>query len=145
MLRSAVTIVALVCGVTLSLAQSDPIAARKNLMKHLGDLGDEVVRMDKGQAPFDLAKAQAYLKASVEASETGAKLFPDTSKSGGDTRVAPKVWETPDDFAAKWASFGKLARDAQANVKDEASFKASFATVDRACVDCHRAYRLRRQ
>ena len=144
MLRSAVALAALMCGITLSLAQSDPIAARKNLMKQLGDAGDELVKMDKGQAPFDLAKVQAYLKASAEASESGPKLYPENSKSG-DTRAAPKIWETPDDFAAKWATFGKLAREAQANVKDEATFKASFSTVDRACVDCHRSYRLRRQ
>jgi len=144
MLRSALTFAALMCSVTLTFAQSDVISARKDLMKRLGDAGDELVKMDKGQAPFDLAKVQAYLKASVEAAETGPKLFPESSKTG-DTRVAPKVWETPDDFAAKWTSFGKLARDGQANVKDEASFKASFSTVDRSCVDCHRNYRLRRQ
>ncbi len=144
MLRSAIALVALVCGSMVALAQSDVITARKNLMKQLGDAGDELVRMDKGQAPFDLAKVHAYLKASVEAAETGPKLYPDTSKNG-DTRAAPKIWETPDDFAAKWASFGKLAREAQTNVKDEASFKASFATIDRSCVDCHRSYRLRRQ
>jgi cytochrome c556 len=144
MLRFTLTVAAFAFGIGLSLAQSDPISARKALMKRLGDAGDELVRMDKGQAPFDLAKVQAYLKASVEAADTGPKLFPQDTKTG-DTRAAPKIWDTLDDFAMKWSTFRAIALEAQTNVNDEASFKASFATVDRACVDCHRSYRLRRQ
>ena len=53
---AAVAVVAF--GVTAVLAQQDPIAARKALMKANGQNAAAVSKMVKGDAPFDLATAK---------------------------------------------------------------------------------------
>jgi cytochrome c556 len=68
-------------------------------------------------------------------------LFPDNSKTGGDTAALPAVWETKADFDAKLAKFGVEAKEAAAKVKDEASFKAIFPEVQKNCGGCHQTYR----
>ena len=41
-------------------------------------------------------------------------LFPDDSKTGGDTAALPAIWENKSDFDARFAAFGKDAAAALA-------------------------------
>src|SRR5260221_8015337 len=104
----AVAVVAL--GVTAVVAQSDPIAARKALMKENGKQAGVARGMMEGKEPFDLAKAKAVLANYAAASEKGKNLWPDNSKSGGDTASLPAIWENKADFEAK---LDKLSSDAK--------------------------------
>jgi cytochrome c556 len=49
-----------------------------------------------------------------------------------------------DDFKAKFVKFGADAKDAEAKVTDEASFKAAFPTVQKNCGGCHQTYRVKK-
>lgn len=124
------------------MAQSDPIAQRKALMKGLGDAGRAPAAMLKGE-PFALAPVQAALKAMQDAGKQAPALFPDTSKTG-DTAALPKVWETQNDFNAKFAKLEKEAAAAMTTIKDEATFKATYPELLRNCGGCHSDYRARR-
>jgi cytochrome c556 len=135
----AVAIAAL--GVTAVVAQGDPIAARKAMMKSNGQAAGQGAKFMKGEEPFDLAKAQAIFTTYQKAGAEYGKLFPDNSKTGGDTAALPAVWENRADFNAKLAKFGADAKDAAAKVKDEASFKAVFPEVQKNCGGCHNTYR----
>ena len=53
-------------------------------------------------------------------------LFPDDSKSGGETTAAPKIWSDKAAFNAAFAKFEADSKAAQASVKDLDSFKAAF-------------------
>ncbi len=105
----AVAVVAL--GVTAVVAQSDPIAARKALMKENGRQSGIAREMIEGKQPFDLAKAKAVLANFAAVHDKGKNLWPDNSKSGGDTASLPAIWENKADFEAKLA---KLSADAKA-------------------------------
>jgi cytochrome c556 len=138
----AVAIVAF--GVTAVVAQSDPIAARKALMKENGAQAKIGAGMAKGDAPFDLAKAKKVFATFQAAAEKMPALFPDNSKTGGETTAAPKIWEDMAGFKAAFAKFGADAKAAEASVKDLDSFKASFAAVGKDCGACHQTYRVKK-
>jgi cytochrome c556 len=138
----AVVIVAL--GVTAVVAQSDPIAARKAVMKENGAQAKIGAAMAKGEAPFDLAKAKKIFATFENAAGKMPALFPDNSKTGGETTAAPKIWEDMAGFKAGFAKFGAGAKAAEASVKDLDSFKASFTAVGKDCGGCHQTYRIKK-
>jgi cytochrome c556 len=135
----AATIVAL--GVTTVIAQNDPIAARKALMKANGQAAQQGGKFMKGEEPFNLTKAQAIFASYQDSAAKAPALFPDTSKTGGETAALPAVWERKADFEAKLAKFGADAKAAAEKLKDEASFKALFPEVQKNCGGCHQNYR----
>ena len=144
MKRSILAVAALLVATGAVIAQSDPIAARKELMKGNGKATGGAVKMLKGEAPFDLAVAQAALKVYADTAAKAPALFPDTSKTGGETEALPAVWTAKADFEAKFAKLGKDAEAAMAAIKDEASFKAAFPGVLKNCGDCHETYRAKK-
>ncbi|RDV05121.1 c-type cytochrome [Undibacter mobilis] len=141
----AAAAVALVSVATTAVvAQQDPIAARKALMKESGQATAVVVKMTKGETPFDLAAAQKSLKTYQDIAAKMPALFPESSKSGGETTAAPAIWEKMDDFKARFVKFGEDAKAAEASVKDLDSLKAAVANVTRNCGGCHEAYRVKK-
>ena len=134
----------LAIGVSFAVAQQDPIAARKALMKKNGDEAKIGTQFMKGEAAFDLAKAKAIFAAYADAASKAPALFPDNSKTGGDTAALPAIWEKKDDFNAKLKKFGEDAKEAQTKVTDEASFKAAFPTVQKNCGGCHETFRVKK-
>ena len=139
---AAVAVVAL--GVTVVAAQQDPIAARKAMMKANGQAAGAIAKMAKGEAPFDLATAQKSFATFGDAAAKMPNLFPDNSKTGGETAALPKIWEDMADFKAKFVKFGADAKAAQASVKDLDSLKAALGVVGKDCGGCHELYRLKK-
>jgi cytochrome c556 len=123
-----------------AMAADDPIAARKAILKEIGDATKAPAAMLKGEAAFDLATA----KKALETYSAGAKklpaLFPDSSKTG-DTAALPKVWEDKTRFDGGFAKMGSDAAAANAAITDEASFKANFSKVLGNCKSCHDDFR----
>src|ERR1700693_6347225 len=89
MMRAAFVIVAIAFGITAVTAQSDPIAARQALMKTNGRQAK--VGRDKipGNVAFDLGDAKAIFPAFIDAASKMPNLFPENSKTGGDTSASP--------------------------------------------------------
>ena len=143
MLRFLLTGAAVACIVTAVVAQADPIAHRKQVMKNVGaatKLGGE---MAKGEKPFDLAEAQKVLKTYADAAASFHTYFPDDSRTGGQTTAAPKIWETPADFRSQFEAWAKDIDKAAADTRDLPTFRASFGTVTKACKSCHDSYRIK--
>ena len=105
MIRPISSLLFLMAGLTCAQAQTDVIAQRRAIMKGVGQANADVVKIAKGEAPFDLAKVKALLSAAQEASAKMPALFPDNSKTG-DTAALPKVWQTKADFDARWKKLG---------------------------------------
>ena len=139
---AAVAVVAF--GVTAVVAQQDPIAARKALMKANGQNAGAVVKMIKGEEPFDLAKVKMALATFEDAAAKMPNLFPPDSKTGGETAASPKIWEDMADFKVKFVKFGEDAKAAEASIKDLDSLKAVFPTVGKNCGGCHELYRIKK-
>ena len=67
--------------------------------------------MIEGKQPFNLDAAKKVFTTFAEA-EKVKPLFPDTSKTGGDTAALPAIWENKADFEAKLAKFVAEAKAA---------------------------------
>lgn len=144
MIRSIILAGALAIGATAVMAQGDVIAQRKDAMKKVGDATKPIGAMLKGEQAFDLATVQTALKVYGEVGKDFDKYFPATSKTGGETTAAPKIW---DDAAGFKAALGKLtaaAAAASGTIKDEASFKAEMGKVLGTCKGCHDDYRVKK-
>ena len=136
----------LVLGAGAVIAQSDPIATRKGLMKENEENAVAVVRMMRGQAPFDAAKVEAAFAQWTDTAQKLPSLFPDNSKSGQKTRAAPKIWTSKADFDGKAAAFGKAVAENRDKAKGSVDgLRAAIPAVGNACDACHKDYRLSRQ
>jgi len=144
MLCAAAAVAFVSIATTAVVAQQDPIAARKALMKETGGATAAVVKMVKGESPFDLAAAQKSMQTYQDVAAKMPTLFPDNSKSGGETTAAPAIWEKMDDFKARFAKFGADAKAAQGSVKDLESLKAAVGVVTQNCGGCHEIYRVKK-
>jgi cytochrome c556 len=139
------TTAAVVLGICVAAAQEDPIKARKALMKSNGDQAKIAGAMVKGEAPFDLAAAHKIFATFEDAASKMPALFPDNSKTGGDTAALPKIWEDMADFKARFAKFGDDAKAADASVKDLDGFKAAMGNIGKNdCGGCHEPYRAKK-
>jgi cytochrome c556 len=141
-IRSLAVVAALAIGVTAVVAQGDPIAARKALMKENGNQSRIAREMIEGKQPFSLPAAKKVLATFAEVHDKAKNLWPDTSKAG-DTASLPAVWENKADFDAKLVKFSADAKAAEAKVTDLDSFKAQMGEVGKACGGCHQTYRKR--
>ena len=97
-------------GLGTVMAQQDPVKTREDLMKKNNDHAIAVVKMMRGQQPFDAAAVDAAFKQWADTAQILPSLFPENSKTGGDNRASPKIWVNKKDFDEKAAAFGK-ARD----------------------------------
>lgn len=144
LIRTACVAVAIVFSATAGIAQSDAISQRKEIMKGVGGQARVGAQMVKGEAPFDLAKAQAIFATYASAAQKMPTLFPDNSKTGGETTASPKIWEDMNGFKAGFAKFEADAKAAQASVKDLETFKVAFGNMGKNCGGCHEVYRIKK-
>ena len=143
MFRTVLGVVVLAFGATALVAQTDPIAARKALMKTNGDQNRIATEMLEGKRPFNLDEAKKVFVVFAEAGEKAPALFPDNSKTGGDTAALPPIWENKADFNAKLAKFASESKAAGAATKDVDTFKVQITEVRKNCGGCHQTYRKR--
>jgi cytochrome c556 len=154
MIRSVLavaTVTTIAIGVSVAIAQEDPIKARKAIMKANGDQAKIGAAMIKGDKPFDMAAVHKIFATFEDAAAKMPALFPDSSKSEANSPEAddfsptPKVWEDMADFKARFVKFGEDAKAAAASVKDLDSFKAAFGNIGKNdCGACHEQYRAKK-
>jgi cytochrome c556 len=139
---SAVAIVAV--GTSAVYAQSAAIAQRKDAFKAMAGAAKEPSAMIKGDAKFELPKVQAALKTYQEQAGKLKTLFPDDSKTGGETAALPVIWEKKAAFTGIFDKLAADAKTAEGAIKDEASFKAEWPKVMSNCGTCHQDYRMKK-
>jgi cytochrome c556 len=139
MLRIAAVIAAVVVGATVVNAQNlDTIKQRREAMRAIAKAGSGPFKMSKGELPFELAPVQAGLKAYQEQASKLKGLFPEDSKTGGNTDASPKIWQARGEFESAVDTFIATAKKAAGAIKDEASFKVEYQNVVRSCGGCHK-------
>jgi cytochrome c556 len=143
--KMLVVLAVLLFGVTAASAQScqDIIDKRQALMKRSAEMAKAGSAMIKGDTPFDLAKVKEIFAAFADDATAMPTLFPDCSKTGDHTTVAPAIWDKPADFKAAQDKFGADVKAAQDSVKDLDTLKASFQSIGKDCGGCHQAFRVR--
>src|SRR5215813_4673981 len=119
MLRVVVGATLLMLGASVVLAQNlAVIKQRQDLMKANADATKAPTAMLKGEAPFDLAKVRASLKTFQETSTKLKTLWPEDSKTGGDTRALPAIWTDMKAYLEWFDGFAKDAKAAEASITD---------------------------
>ncbi len=144
MLRTVIAVAAIALGVSAVVAQSDPIAARKGLMKELGAATKTGAQMAKGEIPYDQSKANSVFTTYIDVSAKMPDLFPASSKTGGETTASPKIWDDNAGFKAAFSKMSNEAKAAQSSVKDLDSFKGAFGGLTKNCGGCHETYRVKK-
>lgn len=137
--RAACVGIAVAFGSTLVFAQ-DIIAQRQALMKSSGAEAKIGAQMARGSTPFDLARAKQIFTVYSDKAAKLPNMFPDNSKTGGDTRAAPAIWEKPDQWKAEIAKFAADSKKGL-EITDLDSFKAAFSAAGRDCGSCHETFR----
>ena len=129
-----------------SAAFADPILDRQALMKERGKIAGGLLKVVKGEEPFDAAAvltALQTLQANAEKFNTEA-LFP-AGSDDSDTTASPKIWE---DKAGFNAAADKLLADVKAAVAsppaDVDGLNAQLNTIGGDCGACHQTYRIKK-
>jgi cytochrome c556 len=141
MMRLLSVLAAIAVGATAVYAQSAAIGQRQEILKSWGGAMKDPGGMNKGAVPFDLAKVQASLKTIADGAPKLAALFPDDSKTGGNTEALPAIWEKKEEFAGIWKKIEADAKAAAVAITDEASFKAEWPKIGANCGTCHKTFR----
>jgi cytochrome c556 len=141
--RTAVcAVLAIALSASAVIAQSKAIAERRDIMKGVGAAAKSGAAMARGSTPYDNAKAVEVFVVYANAAAKMPGLFPDDSKTGGETTASPKIWSDMAGFKAAMAKFEADSKASQASVKDIDSFKAAFGAAGKQCGSCHEVFRV---
>lgn len=147
MRRVLLTTSAVAIFVTGAFAQSDVLPGTKLMGEQAQALYRDLNGMVKGEAPYDKAKADAAIAKLKDTSARLAAAFPESSKGKKSPNsrysASPKLWENPDAFKAKIATFSKALDDNAAKVATLDGLKAAYPAINNACNSCHEDYRVR--
>ena len=142
MIRTVLTVVAMAIGVSAVVAQTDPIATRKGLMKKNNENARNV------EVRWFAEKLLSTPPRSMQPSPNGARP-PNASEPvprqfedrPGHRARCRRSGKTRSDFDAKIAAFAKAVADNKDKAASLDALKASFPNVNKACDDCHESYR----
>ncbi len=143
MLRLLSVAALIAVGATAVAAQNlEVIKARKEILKGFGAAAKDPGAMMKGEAKFDLAKVQAALKTFQEGAAKLPAMFPDDSKTGGETEALPEIWTKKADFDERFKRLASASADAAGKITDELAFQDVWPKLlGDNCSSCHKVYR----
>jgi cytochrome c556 len=147
MIRMVVVAGALLLGVGAATAQQDVAVKQDNLMRaQAKSLYTVMLKMVKGEIPYDRAAVDAAI-AQLEASvPTIADVFATNPKQdvvNATYGASQKVWQNKADFDSKIPPVAKAIADVKGKIKDVASLKVAYDSINDKCTNCHETYRLK--
>ena len=147
MMRAVVVAGTLLLGVGAVMAQQDIAVQQDNLMRGQAKyLYGVMLKMMKGDAPYDQAAIDAAiteLEASVGKIATVFTPNPKQDVVNSTYGSSQKIWQNKADFESKIPPVAKAIADVKGSVKDVASLKVAYDTIQAKCNDCHETYRLK--
>jgi cytochrome c556 len=147
MKRTVVVVGALLLGVGAVLAQQDVAVKQDNLMRTQGkSMYSVILKMTKGEIPYDQKAADAAIAALQESVPTIPKTFETNPKQNVVNATygsSQKIWQNKADFDSKVPAVAKALADVKGSFKDAASLKVAYDTIQAKCNDCHETYRVK--
>ncbi len=145
MKRVLVAAAVLTLGVSAVMAQQDVAVSQQNLMKSQArNMYGVVLKMVKGETPFDKAAADAALKALADDVAKIPTVFTTNPKEdvvNASFGASQKIWQNKADFDAKVPAVSKAIADAR--FTDAAGLKVAYDAIQAKCNDCHETYRVK--
>jgi cytochrome c556 len=147
MMRTVVVAGTLLLGVGAVMAQQEIAVQQDNLMRgQAKSLYDVMLKMVKGQIPYD----QKAVDAAIAELEVSVPKIPATFATNPKQDVvnatygsSQKIWQNKADFDSKVPPVVKAIADAKGKIKNAASLKVAYASINDSCNGCHETYRLK--
>jgi cytochrome c556 len=147
MKRTIIAVGALLLGAGAVMAQQEIAVKQDNLMRgQAKSLYDVMLKMVQKKIPYD----QKAVDAAVADLEASVPKIPDTFATNPKQDVvnatygsSQKVWQNKADFDSKVPPVIKAVADVKGKIKDAASLKAAYDSINGKCTDCHETYRVK--
>ena len=147
MIRTVVVVGALVLGVGAVMAQQEIAVKQDNLMRaQAKSLYTVMLKTTKGETPYDQAAIDAAIAQLEQSVPTIASVFATNPKEHvvhATYGSSQKIWQNKADFDSKIPPVAKAIADAKGKIKDVASLKVAYDSINAKCTDCHETYRLK--
>ena len=147
MIRSIVVLGTLVLGIGAVMAQQEIAVQQDNLMRgQAKSLYGVLLKMVKGEIPYNQAAvdtAITELEASVGKIATVFMPNPKQNVVNATYGSSQKIWQNKADFDSKIPPVTKAIADVKGRIKDAASLKVAYESINDKCTDCHETYRLK--
>ena len=147
MARTLVVAGALLLGVGAAMAQQEIAVKQDNLMRaQAKSLYTVMLKTTKGEIPYDQAAIDAAIAQLEQSVPTIASVFainPKEDVVNATYGSSQKIWQNKADFDSKIPPVAKAIADAKGKIKDVASLKVAYDSINAKCTDCHETYRLK--
>jgi cytochrome c556 len=147
MMRTVVVVGTLLLGAGAVLAQQEVAVQQDNLMKgQAKPMYGVIQKTVKGDIPYDqkaIDAAIAQLQESVPKIPSVFAKNPKQDVVDGTYGSSPKIWQNKADFDSKVPPVSKAIADVKGKIKDVASLKVAFDSIQAKCTDCHETYRVK--
>jgi cytochrome c556 len=146
-MRTVVVVGTLLLGVGAVLAQQNVAVQQDNLMKgQAKPMYGVIQKTVKGEIPYNqkaIDAAIAELQESVPKIPSVFATNPKEDVVDGSYGSSPKIWQNKADFDSKVPPVSKALADVKGKIKDVASLKVAFDSIQAKCTDCHETYRVK--
>jgi cytochrome c556 len=147
MIRMIVVVGTLLLGAGAVMAQQEIAVQQDNLMRgQAKSLYTVILKMVKGEIPYNQAAVNTAIKDLEESVPTIAKVFATNPKEdvvNATYGSSQKIWQNKADFDSKIPPVIKAIADVKGKIKDVASLKVAYTEINDKCNGCHETYRLK--
>jgi cytochrome c556 len=147
MLRTVIMLGTLLLGANAVAAQQEIAVQQDNLMRGQAKyLYGVILKTVKGDTPYkqeSIDTALAQLEESVGKISTVFGPNPKQDVVNATYGSSQKIWQNKADFESKIPPVAKAIADAKGKIKDAATLKVAYDTINGKCNECHETYRLK--
>ena len=147
MIRMVVVAGALLLGAGAVMAQQDIAVKQDNLMRAQGkSMYGVILKTVKGEIPYDQKAIDSAIAQLEEGVLTIANVFATNPKEDvvdATYGSSQKIWQNKADFDSKIPPVAKAIANVKGKVKDKASLKVAYDSIQAKCTDCHETYRVK--
>jgi cytochrome c556 len=147
MLRAVVVTGTLLLGAGAVMAQQEIAVQQDNLMRaQAKSVYDVMLKMVKGKTPYNQAAVDDAIKELEESVPRIPTVFATNPKQdvvNATYGSSQKIWQNKADFDSKIPPVVKAIAEVKGKIKDKASLKVAYDSINGRCNDCHETYRLK--
>jgi cytochrome c556 len=147
MMRTVVVLGTLLLGIGAVMAQQEIAVQQDNLMRgQAKSLYTVILKMVKGEIPYNQASVDTAIRDLEESVPKIPTVFATNPKQdvvNATYGSSQKIWQNKADFDSKVPPVAKAIADVKGKIKDVASLKVAYDSINAKCTDCHETYRLK--
>ena len=134
-------------GACAVMAQQEIAVQQANLMRaQAKSVYDVMLKMVKGKTPYNQAAVDDAIKELEESVPRIPTVFATNPKQdvvNATYGSSQKIWQNKADFDSKVPPVVKAIAEVKGKIKDKASLKVAYDSINGRCNDCHETYRLK--